>query len=125
MEFFLAFQQAPTAPSEQADPEAVARRQQLGLAWRQYMGAMAGAGVLLASKRLSMSNSVIVGCDPAASPGLPHGANAMQLGGFALIDVPTLTEALAWAERSPSNQSGCTQVLPVLPTPGPASREAP
>lgn len=119
MEFVLAFQQGLPSPVDRADPEAQTRRQQLSLAWKDYMGAMASAGVLRAGKQLDPSSSVIIGCTPSSAP------STVQLGGYALLDVPSLKEALFWAERSPANQHGYTQVLPVLPIPRPSAAEAP
>ncbi len=117
MEFLLAFQQGltPPAASDAAPPPAM--RQQLGLDWRNYMAAMAAAGVLRGAKQLDPSSSVIVGCEPASAPSDAQ-RRALQLSGYALIDVASLKEALEWAERSPANRGGCTQVLPVLPVPG-------
>ncbi|WP_420852515.1 YciI family protein [Paraburkholderia terrae] len=37
------------------------------------------------------------------------------LGGFVVVRVETLEEALNWAELSPSASAGYTQVIPVLP----------
>jgi len=38
------------------------------------------------------------------------------LGGFVMIDVPSLDEALRWAERAPCSLVGCTEVFTLMPT---------
>ena len=38
-----------------------------------------------------------------------------QLGGFALLEVADLDEAMAWAERTPWNGDGCTtEIRPII-----------
>ncbi|WP_436195120.1 YciI family protein [Paraburkholderia hospita] len=38
-----------------------------------------------------------------------------MIGGFVVVSVETLEEALNWAELSPSASAGYTEVIPVLP----------
>jgi hypothetical protein len=40
-----------------------------------------------------------------------------HLGGYFVIDVPTLDEALEWAARAPCASAGSVEVRPVLPPP--------
>ncbi len=40
-----------------------------------------------------------------------------QLGGFYLIDVPTLDDALAWAAKCPTFPAGAVEIRPMLPPP--------
>jgi hypothetical protein len=35
------------------------------------------------------------------------------LGGYLVIDVPSLDEAMAWATKSPSTASGSTEIRPI------------
>lgn len=44
----------------------------------------------------------------------PYSDIKEQLGGFFLIDVPTLDEALAWAEKCPSAKTGSVEVRPLF-----------
>ena len=42
----------------------------------------------------------------------PFAETREQLGGYYLIDVPTLDEAIAWAARIPSAAHGCIEIRP-------------
>ncbi|MDW3682071.1 YciI family protein [Cupriavidus sp. CV2] len=114
MEFFLAFQQAPNVDEIHADP---LKGQQVSLAWKQYMGAMAAAGVMRAGTQLDPRNASTVrvrdGQRQVQDGPSPEG-HAL-FGGYVVINVETREEALNWAERSPSSSAGYTEVIPVLP----------
>src|SRR4051812_43917912 len=45
----------------------------------------------------------------------PFAETKEQLGGFYLIDVESLDEALEWAAKIPSAESGAIEVRPVVP----------
>lgn len=47
----------------------------------------------------------------------PFADTREHLGGYVIVDVPSLDEALAWAARSPNVTTGSTEVRPVLPPP--------
>jgi hypothetical protein len=47
----------------------------------------------------------------------PYADAKEQLGGFFIIDVPTMEAALEWAARSPAAAHGSIEVRPVLPPP--------
>ena len=52
---------------------------------------------------------------PARSSDGPFMETKEQLGGFALLEVADLDEAMAWAERTPWNGDGCTtEIRPVM-----------
>lgn len=57
MEFVLAFQQPPNSYEIHADP---LKEQQVSLAWKHYMGAMAAAGVMQAGTQLDPRNASTV-----------------------------------------------------------------
>src|SRR6266849_6603745 len=46
----------------------------------------------------------------------PYAEAKEQLGGFYVIDVPDLDQALAWAARCPAASTGNVEVRPNLPT---------
>jgi hypothetical protein len=114
MEFFLAFQQALNVDEIHADP---LKGQQVSLAWKQYMGAMAAAGVMRAGTQLDPRNAstVRVRDGQRQVQDGPSAEGHALFGGFVVINVETLEEALNWAERSPSSSAGYTEVIPVLP----------
>ncbi|MGF6600375.1 hypothetical protein P3T23_005110 [Paraburkholderia sp. GAS448] len=114
MEFVLAFQQPPNVYDIYADP---LKGQQVFLAWKQYMGAMAAAGVMRAGTQLDPRNASTVRVRDGqrqVQDGSSREGHAL-CGGFVVISVGTLEEALNWAELSPSASDGYTEVIPVLP----------
>jgi hypothetical protein len=44
----------------------------------------------------------------------PYADTKEHLGGYYLIEVPDLDEALAWAARNPAASTGAVEVRPVL-----------
>lgn len=117
MEFVLAFQKAIEVYDGYTDPHA---RQQASLAWQQYMMAMGAAGVLRGGKQLDPRRASSVSFHDGQRR-LRHGPSMpseVLFGGYVVIDVATLDEALKWAEQSPSSHAGHTEVIPVLPTAG-------
>jgi hypothetical protein len=114
MEFVLAFQQPSNAYEIYADP---LKAQQVSLAWKQYMGAMAAARVMRAGLQLDPRNTSTVrvrdGQRQVQDGPSPKG-HAL-FGGFVVINVETLAEALNWAELSPRSSAGYTEVIPLLP----------
>jgi hypothetical protein len=117
MEFVLAFQQPIEVYEEYSAPNS---RQQVALAWKQYMTSMGAAGILRGGKQLDPRRASTVSFFEGRRQ-LRHGPSALSdalLGGYAVIDVESLEDALKWAELSPSSLAGFTEVLPVLPVPG-------
>ncbi len=41
-----------------------------------------------------------------------------QIGGYYIIDVPDLDQAIAWAAKCPSARAGSIEIRPVWPTNG-------
>jgi hypothetical protein len=113
MQFVLTFNQ-PIAEIERHEhpdegPAALAP-------WKAYMADLGAAGVLRGGARLAPPWT-------ATTVRLRDGERQIQDGpfaetreiaaGFIVIDVPSLDEALHWAERSPSSATGSTEVRPV------------
>jgi len=83
---------------------------------------MVGAGVLRGANRLEQFAGTAVrvrGGKRQVQDG-PFAETKELLGGYALIDVASIDEALKWAERCPGSAVGVTMVWPVRPTPKPA-----
>lgn len=113
MEFVLTFHQPADVYETNADPvRGVAPMQ----AWRHYMDAMAGAGILRGGNRLDAfgATSVRVRAGQRQVQDGPFAETKDLLGGYVVVDVPSLDEALKWAERSPSSAVGATDVWPVM-----------
>lgn len=48
----------------------------------------------------------------------PFAETKEQLGGYYLIDVPSLDEAIKWAAKIPSANGGSIEIRPLTPDPG-------
>ena len=98
-------------------------------AWQAFDEAAREAGVLLACEGLAPSQSAttirVTEGQRAVTDG-PFIETKEQLGGYVLLDVADLDEALKWAERLPWNTDGCfTEIRPVMDYEVYAARSAP
>jgi hypothetical protein len=96
-------------------PEAIARTI---TAWAEFGQAAGEAGVLIACDGLERAHAAttirIEGGRRHVTDG-PFIETKEQLGGFALLEVRDLDEALEWAARTPWNEAGqVTEVRPVM-----------
>lgn len=83
---------------------------------RAYGAAMNQAGVIVGGhelKPVATATSIrFTGGKPRTVDG-PFAETKEQLAGYYLIDVPSLDDALAWAERMPGMTEGTVEVRPV------------
>jgi hypothetical protein len=97
-------------------------------AWQAFDEAAREAGVLLACDGLEHSHTattIRVSEGQRRITDGPFIETKEQLGGFVLLDVRDLDEALAWAERMPWNSDGCfTEIRPVMDYDAHAARAA-
>ena len=96
-------------------PEGIARTMQ---AWYEFGEAAAAAGVLLACEALEAGHTAttvrVDGGRRHVTDG-PFIETKEQLGGFVLMEVRDLDDALRWAERTPWNRDGCsTEIRPLM-----------
>lgn len=80
-----------------------------------YAGEMEAAGVLRGGEELKpVATATTVRFEAGRAELLdgPFAETREQLGGFYLIEVDSLDEALAWARRMPGMDSGCVEVRP-------------
>jgi hypothetical protein len=113
MEFVITFQQPVHVYERNADPATSAPGMQ---AWRLYMEAMSAEGVLRGTNRLDESSVTTVRMRDGqrqVQDG-PFADTKDLLGGYALIEVPSLDDALQWAARCPSSVEGSTSVFAVI-----------
>ena len=87
-------------------------------AWQAFDAAARAAGVLIACEGLADSRSAttirVAGGRRHVTDG-PFIETKEQLGGFILLEVRDLDEAMRWAERSPWNNEGCsTEIRPIM-----------
>ena len=116
MEFVLTFHEAAEVHERYADP---AQAPALIKPWMLYMDAMAAEGIVRGKNRLDVfgGTSVSVRGGKRQVQDGPFADTKDLLGGYVVIDVASIDEALKWAERCPSSLSGSTGVWPVMPTP--------
>jgi hypothetical protein len=87
--------------------------------YHAYNMAMIKAGVLLGGERLrptSATTSVRVRDKKAVVLAGPYSETQEQLGGYYMIDVPDLDQAIEWAQKCPAAQYGTVEVRPIWPT---------
>lgn len=80
--------------------------------------AMAKAGVMVGGERLrptSATTSVRVRDKKAVVLAGPYAETEEQLGGYYMIDVPDLDQAIEWAQKCPAAQYGTIEVRPIWP----------
>ena len=83
-----------------------------------YNEALAKAGAIRGGERLkpsSASTTVKVRDKKAVVLAGPYADTQEQLGGFYIIDVPTLDDAIDWAAKCPAAQFGTIEVRPIWP----------
>jgi hypothetical protein len=106
-------------------PEGILRTMQ---AWGEFGEAAAAAGVLLACEALEVGDTAttvrVDGGRRHVTDG-PFIETKEQLGGFVLMEVRDLDEAMAWAARTPWNRDGCvTEIRPLMDYDAYAARAA-
>ncbi|HEU4458705.1 MAG TPA: YciI family protein [Methylibium sp.] len=88
--------------------------------WMAYVGALHESGIVKSAAGLqppSMATTLsLVGGQRQVQDG-PFAETKESLGGFFVIDVPSLDAALDWAARAPCASNGRVEVRPVLPPP--------
>lgn len=89
-------------------------------AWNAYVGALAGSGTVRGGNGLMPPRAAttvrVTGGQRQVQDG-PFADTREHLGGYFVIEVETLDEALEWAARAPNSSAGGTEVRPVLPPP--------
>jgi hypothetical protein len=113
MQYMLLFHQPATELERTLDDPASADYWE---SWRAYMGAIYGAGVVTGGHVLQPpSTATMVRFRDGQREVLdgPFAETKEMLGGYLIIDVPSLDDALTWAARSPSSSTGSTEVRPV------------
>lgn len=120
MQYMLMFYEDPADAARGRDP---AHAQAYRSAWMAYIGAMVEAGVFRAGEELADPRQGTTVRSRGGRRWVQDGPVAdtkEHLGGYAIIEVPALDDAIEWAARSPSAAgAGATEVRPVAPQPDP------
>lgn len=85
-------------------------------AYGAYSQALVQAGVMAGGERLrptTTATTVRVAAGRSTVLDGPYAETKEQLGGYYLIDVPDLDQALAWAARCPGASHGVVEVRPI------------
>jgi hypothetical protein len=96
-----------------SSPEA---QKQMYAAFTKYTKDMRDAGIMRAGSELkptSTATTVRVKNGKTVTTDGPFAETKEQLGGYYIIDVPNLDEAVKWAARCPAAQGGSIEVRPV------------
>lgn len=115
MQFMLSFFESTDEVADRDNPAT------LGAywgAWQAYVGALQQSGVVVSGNGLQAPHT---GTQVQLRDGKrlihdgPYADTKEHLGGYFIIEVPSLDDALEWAARSPNVARGTTEVRPVLP----------
>jgi len=88
-------------------------------AWRAYYRSMAEAGVYAGGQPLDIpetGTTVLQTGDKRQIQDGPYANTKEQLGGFILMELPSLDAALEWASRCPAAMRGAVEVRPLAPS---------
>ncbi len=117
MQYMMMFYENESAVAQRTD---AAKAPAYWGAWNAYVGAMYESGVVVSGNGLELAHTGttvrLVDGERQVQDG-PVAATKEQLGGYFIIDVPSLDEAILWAARSPSAAWGATEIRPVMPPP--------
>lgn len=105
------------------EPEAFASRKSDGSdpytgAWRAYYKALVEAGVYVGGDPLAVPETGTTVRIKDGKRGVQDGPYAdakEQLGGFTILELPSLDAALEWAARCPAASYGAVEVRPLAP----------
>jgi hypothetical protein len=117
MHYLLTYNETTRDFEQRQDPQAAPA---YWAAWNAYIGALGQAGVIVHGAGLhppGTATTVRVREGARQVHDGPFADAHEHLGGFFIIDVANLDEALEWAARAPSSASGSTEVRPVMPPP--------
>jgi hypothetical protein len=119
MRYMLIFHLAPEEFARRQDPKL---REAFWGAFGPYMKALTDSGAVLYGAGLEPpedATTVRTRDGKRVVQDGPFADTKEQLGGFFVIDVPSLDVALDWAARYPAGPNGGCEVRPVLPPPAP------
>jgi len=105
-------------PPEDFETRDTERGQAHLAAWRSYYRALVEAGVYVTGAPLqpeATGTTVRVKDGKRHVQDGPYADTKEQLGGFIILELPTLDAALEWAARCPTAATGAIEVRPVAP----------
>ncbi len=115
MQYMLMFHEPASEFARRQDP---ATAGPYWAAWGAYVEAVQQSGVVVSGAGLqppATSTTVKLRDGKRQVQDGPYADTKDYLGGFFVIEVPSLDQALEWAARSPAAAVGAVEVRPVLP----------
>jgi hypothetical protein len=85
--------------------------------WEDYSAQLIAAGAMVSGEGLqpsATSKTLRIESGERVVTDGPYAETKEQLGGFYVIDVETVDDALEWASKLPSMEYGSTEVRPVI-----------
>lgn len=117
MKYMMIFRETDAAFAERTSPE---KGPAYRAAWMAYIDALGQSGTVVSGAGLEVpatATTVRVRDGVRHVQDGPYPDSKEQLGGYFVIDVAGLDEALAWAARAPSASYASVEVRPVMPSP--------
>lgn len=117
MQYLILATETADAFAARSDPD---RSGEYWAAWSGYIEALAQSGVMQSAGGLQppdTATTIRVQDGRRLVEDGPFADTKEQLGGYFVIDVADLDEALVWAERCPSATYASVEVRPLLPAP--------
>jgi hypothetical protein len=117
MQYMLMYFEPTSEFAKRADP---AQAPAYWGAWHAYIGAMQSSGIVINGDGLQppqMSTTVRIRGGKREVEDGPFADTKEHLGGYFVVEVGSLDDALEWAARAPCAATGSTEVRPVLPPP--------
>jgi hypothetical protein len=114
MQFMLVFKEPEAESAKRNQPDTAPA---YWGAWNAYIGAMGQAGIIVHGNGLQephTATQVQIRDGKRVIHDGPYADTKEHLGGYFIIEVPGLDDALEWAARSPNASVGSTEVRPVL-----------
>jgi hypothetical protein len=117
MEFMLMFNETDRELAKRDNP---AEAPAYWGAWNAYVGALVGAGISKGGNGLQpprQGTTLRITDGKRIVQDGPFADAKEHLGGYFIVEVKSLEEALEWAAKSPAVSGGSVEVRPVLPPP--------
>ncbi|HEY2676554.1 MAG TPA: YciI family protein [Steroidobacteraceae bacterium] len=115
MQYALLIYESPDAFSKRQDEHD--EEPYMG-AWRSYYKSVVDAGIYLGGQPLDIPETGTTVAHPGGKRQIqdgPYANTKEQLGGFMLLELPSLDAALDWAARCPAAIYGAVEVRPLAP----------
>lgn len=114
MKFMILTYESPEDFAARSDTE---RQGQYWAAWKAFGGAMSEAGIIVSMHGLHPAHTATTVRLINGNRQVQNGAFADtkdQIGGYFIIEVPDLDNAIEWAGRCPAAVNGAVEIRPVL-----------